>query len=62
LDSTLVKITGALAPSGIPVVEMPPGKADRSNKFQGRRGSRSKGGGRGKKSQPHPPKHYNSSR
>jgi len=54
LDSTLVRITGALAPSGIPVVEVPPEKADRSNKFQGRRGSRSKGGGRLRKSHPRP--------
>jgi superfamily II DNA/RNA helicase len=54
LDSTLVRITGAVEPSGIPIEEASPGRGESSNKSQGRRGSRSKGGGRRKKSRPRP--------
>ncbi|CAB4596859.1 MAG TPA: DEAD/DEAH box helicase [Candidatus Nanopelagicus sp.] len=54
LDSTLVRITGALEPSGIPIEEASPGRGESSDKSQGRRGSRSKGGGRRKKSRPRP--------
>ncbi len=54
LDSTLVRITGAVEPSGIPIEEASPGRGESSDKSQGRRGSRSKGGGRRKKSRPRP--------
>lgn len=54
LDSTLVRITGALEPSGVPIEEASPGRGESSDKSQDRRGSRSKGGGRRKKSRPRP--------
>ena len=54
LDSTLVRITGAHEPSGVPIEEASPGRGESSDISQGRRGSRSKGGGRRKKSRPRP--------
>jgi superfamily II DNA/RNA helicase len=51
LDATLVKVTGAAEPSGIPIITSQAAKGDRSG---GYRGSRSKGGGKKKKSRPRP--------
>ena len=54
LDSTLVRITGALAPSGIPIEEISHGRGEKADRSSGNRGSRSRGGGRRKKSRPRP--------
>ena len=54
LDSTLVRITGALEPSGVPIEDAAHANSDGSGKSRNERGSRSKGGGRRKKSRPRP--------
>lgn len=54
LDATLVKVTGAAEPSGIPIVTAQAAKGDSSGRSGGYRGSRSKGGGKKKKSRPRP--------
>jgi len=54
LDSTLVRITGAVEPSGVPIEDVAHAKSDRPGRSRSERGSRSKGGGRRKKSRPRP--------
>ena len=54
LDSTLVRITGAVEPSGVPIEDVAHANSDRSGRSRNERGSRSKGGGRRKKSRPRP--------
>ena len=54
LDSTLVRITGALEPSGVPIEDAAHANSDGSGRSRNERGSRSKGGGRRKKSRPRP--------
>jgi superfamily II DNA/RNA helicase len=54
LDSTLVRITGALEPSGVPIEDVAHANSDGSGRSRNERGSRSKGGGRRKKSRPRP--------
>ncbi len=54
LDSTLVRITGALEPSGVPIEDVVHANSDGSGRSRNERGSRSKGGGRRKKSRPRP--------
>ena len=54
LDSTLVRITGALEPSGVPIEDVAHANSNRSGRSRNERGSRSKGGGRRKKSRPRP--------
>jgi superfamily II DNA/RNA helicase len=54
LDSTLVRITGALEPSGVPIADVAHANSDGSGRSRNERGSRSKGGGRRKKSRPRP--------
>ncbi len=58
MDQNLVKITGAVEPSGIPVVVAESGKKDGSSRSGRSRGgyrdSRSRGGGKKKKSRPRP--------
>ena len=54
LDSTLVRITGALEPSGVPIEDVSHANSDGSGRSRNERGSRSKGGGRRKKSRPRP--------
>jgi len=54
LDATLVKVTGAAEPSGIPIITAQAAKGDSSGRSGGYRGSRSKGGGKKKKSRPRP--------
>ena len=54
LDSTLVRITGALEPSGVPIGDAAHANSDGSGRSRNERGSRSKGGGRRKKSRPRP--------
>ena len=54
LDSTLVRITGALEPSGVPIEDVAHANSDESGRSRNERGSRSKGGGRRKKSRPRP--------
>lgn len=54
LDSTLVRITGALEPSGVPIEDAAYANSDGSGRSRNERGSRSKGGGRRKKSRPRP--------
>jgi superfamily II DNA/RNA helicase len=58
MDQNLVKITGAVEPSGIPIVAAEGGKSEKSGRAGRSRGgygdSRSRGGGKKKKSRPRP--------
>jgi superfamily II DNA/RNA helicase len=58
MDQNLVKITGAVEPSGIPIVATEGGKGEKSERSGRSRGgyrdSRSRGGGKKKKSRPRP--------
>jgi superfamily II DNA/RNA helicase len=58
MDQNLVKITGAIEPSGIPIVAAEGGKGEKSERSGRSRGgygdSRSRGGGKKKKSRPRP--------
>jgi superfamily II DNA/RNA helicase len=58
MDQNLVKITGAIEPSGIPIVATDGGKGEKSERSGRSRGgygdSRSRGGGKKKKSRPRP--------
>jgi superfamily II DNA/RNA helicase len=54
LDSTLVRITGALEPSGVPIEEVASLRGEKARSSRGDRGSRSRGGGKRKKSRPRP--------
>jgi superfamily II DNA/RNA helicase len=58
MDQNLVKITGAIEPSGIPIVAADGGKSEKSERSGRSRGgygdSRSRGGGKKKKSRPRP--------
>ncbi|NBQ60026.1 MAG: DEAD/DEAH box helicase, partial [Actinobacteria bacterium] len=54
LDSTLVRITGAVEPSGIPIEEIGNQNGNGSARSRSDRGSRSRGGGKRKKSRPRP--------
>ncbi len=58
MDQNLVKITGAIEPSGIPIVAVDGGKGEKSERSGRSRGgygdSRSRGGGKKKKSRPRP--------
>jgi len=49
MDQNLVKITGAIEPSGVPIVMADGGKSEKSE-----RSGRSRGGGKKKKSRPRP--------
>ncbi|MEI7560927.1 MAG: DEAD/DEAH box helicase [Actinomycetes bacterium] len=58
MDQNLVKITGAVEPSGVPIVVADSGKSEKSGRPGRSRGgygdSRSRGGGKKKKSRPRP--------
>ena len=57
MDQNLIKITGAIEPSGIPIVSSDAGKGEKSERSGRSRGygdSRSRGGGKKKKSRPRP--------
>jgi len=58
MDQNLVKITGAVEPSGVPIVVAEGGKSEKSERSGRSRGgygdSRSRGGGKKKKSRPRP--------
>jgi hypothetical protein len=54
MDQNLVKITGAVEPSGVPIVVADGGKGERSGRSGGYRDSRTRGGGKKKKSRPRP--------
>jgi superfamily II DNA/RNA helicase len=54
MDQNLVKITGAVEPSGVPIVVAESGKSERSGRSVGYRDSRTRGGGKKKKSRPRP--------
>jgi superfamily II DNA/RNA helicase len=58
MDQNLVKITGAIEPSGVPIVMADAGKGEKSERSGRPRGgygdSRSRGGGKKKKSRPRP--------
>jgi superfamily II DNA/RNA helicase len=58
MDQNLVKITGAIEPSGVPIVATDGGKGEKSERSGRSRGgygdSRSRGGGKKKKSRPRP--------
>jgi superfamily II DNA/RNA helicase len=54
MDQNLVKITGAVEPSGVPIVVAESGKGERSGRSRGYRDSRTRGGGKKKKSRPRP--------
>lgn len=54
LDANLVRITGAAAPSGIPIVLAGASKGEENGKSDRYRGSKSRGGGKKKKSRPRP--------
>jgi len=54
MDANLIKVTGAAEPSGIPVVTAQGGKGDDAGRSGGYRGSRSRGGGKKKKSRLRP--------
>ena len=58
MDQNLVKITGAIEPSGVPIVMADAGKGEKSERSGRSRGgygdSRSRGGGKKKKSRPRP--------
>jgi superfamily II DNA/RNA helicase len=58
MDQNLVKITGAIEPSGVPIVAADGGKGEKSERSGRSRGgygdSRSRGGGKKKKSRPRP--------
>jgi hypothetical protein len=57
MDQNLVKITGAIEPSGIPIISSDAGKgvkSERSGRSRGYGDSRSRGGGKKKKSRPRP--------
>ena len=58
MDQNLVKITGAIQPSGVPIVVAESGKSEKSGRPGRSRGgygdSRSRGGGKKKKSRPRP--------
>jgi superfamily II DNA/RNA helicase len=58
MDQNLVKITGAIEPSGVPIVVVEGGKSEKSGRPGRSRGgygdSRSRGGGKKKKSRPRP--------
>jgi nicotinamidase-related amidase len=54
VNANLVKVTGAAEPSGIPVIITQDGNSDGGARLGGYRGSRSRSGGRKKKSPPRP--------
>ena len=54
LDANLVRITGAVEPSGVPIEEIRNQNGNGSARSRSDRGSRSRGGGKRKKSRPRP--------